>query len=392
MVKPLRICLVSSAFRPYPSGLSEHVYYLALNLHRAGHAVTVLTTDFARAKPDREPFTVVRCGRALRIPMNGSFATLPVGLRLKSQVHHLITAGNFDIVHCHGLYWPEISYWALRYSRAINLVTFVSAGFRIRRFGAGLYRRLFRKHLGRIHARIAVSHRARLAAEPYVPGHYHIIPCGVDLERFRPDQPPPQTHAEFFAPGRRIVLFVGRLDRRKGIDVLLKAFALITQRLSNVWLAVIGNGPLMKAANSLARRLDIADRTLFVGEISPAELPNWYACADLYCSPALGGETLGIVLLEAMASGTPVIASRIPGYSETIRDGIDGLLFQPGDPVALSHTALRILTDSGLSEQFRRAGRARAARYAWPVVCAETLKLYAELLASKPSARASNSN
>jgi phosphatidylinositol alpha-mannosyltransferase len=139
----------------------------------------------------------------------------------------------------------------------------------------------------------------------------------------------------------------------------------------------------------LARSLGLSDCVTFHGRPPDADVPRWFAGADLYCSPALGGETLGIVLLEAMACGAPTIASRIPGYDETIRDGTDGLLFTPGNAAALADTAASVLLDAGLSARLRAAGPTRAAGYAWPRVCAQTLELYQELLAARSSSSTS---
>jgi phosphatidylinositol alpha-mannosyltransferase len=385
--RPLRVCLVSAAYHPYPSGVSEHVRHLALGLHRLGQDVAVLTTHFPGDEHNPDPFPVTRFGRAVLVPMNGSYATVPVGLRLGAQVRRYLAGREFDIVHCHGLHWPEIAYWALRHSRSVNIVTFVTAGFRIHTAGSGLYRFLFRGHLGRIRARIAISERARAAAEPYVPGDWRIIPCGVDTERFRPGLPPPGCVGPDASSVKRdapLILFLGRLDRRKGLAVLLRALPLIRSRVPGARLAVVGSGPLESEARRLARALHIAGAVEFAGRPTDEDLPRWFANADLYCSPALGGETLGIVLLEAMASGAPTIASRIPGYDETIRDGIDGLLFAPGNAAALADAAIRVLCDPGLSTRLRAAGPARAAGYAWPRVCAQTLELYRELLDRRP--------
>ena len=319
---------------------------------------------------------VTRFGRALLIPMNRSYATLPVGLRMPGQVKRFLTEGNFDIVHCHGVFWPEISYWAIRHSRSVNLVTFLTAGFKIHTEGASLFRALFRSQLAKIHGRIAISRRAREAAEPYLPGEFRIIPCGIDLNRFQPPPPAPTGHQTH---GRRI-LFVGRLDARKGLDVLLRAFPSVLKALPDVRIAVVGSGPMEQSSRQTAEGLGISRSVDFLGTARPEDLPRLYADCDVYCAPGLGGETLGIVLLEAMASGTPVVASRIPGYDETIRDGIDGILVPPSEPEALSSALVSILTDEPRRQTLAAAGLARAQEYAWPKVALRTLEFYRELL------------
>ncbi len=389
-MKPrLRICLVSAAYRPYPSGVSEHVHHLAESLRDLDQDVHILTTSFGHSIPrSLDPSTpsslpVTRFGRAVLVPMNRSYATVPVGLRMATQVKRFLAGGRFDVVHCHGMFWPEISYWAIRHSRSVNLVTFLTAGFRIHTEGAGLFRLLFRNHLARIHGRIAISQRARQAAEPYAPGEFRIIPCGIDLGRFKPT-PNPGT-PEPRNPATPTVLFLGRLDARKGLDVLLRALPAVLKSVRGARLMVVGRGPMDKRARQTAGDLGISGSVEFLGPAPPDELPYLYAECDVYCAPGLGGETLGIVLLEAMASGAPVVASRIPGYDETVRDGVDGILVPPGEPEALASALVGILTDEPRRKTLTAAGLARAREYAWPKVAQETLDYYRELLSEKGS-------
>jgi phosphatidyl-myo-inositol alpha-mannosyltransferase len=399
-VRPLRICLVSAAYRPYPSGVSEHVHHLALGLRDLGQDVSILTTSYERdkgskgvrekvEKPESEHsiprsldpsissgLSVTRFGRALLIPMNRSYATVPVGLRMSGQVKRFLTAGGFDIVHCHGLFWPEISYWAIRHSRSVNLVTFLTAGFKIHTTGAGLFRTVFARQLAKIHGRIAISRRARAAAEPYVPGEFRIVPCGIDLNRFKPRDRTPHPLT---------ILFLGRLDARKGIEVLLQALPAVLRSVPGTRLTVAGRGPMEPTARQLADRLGVAASVDFVGAVNQEKLPGLYAGCDVYCAPGLGGETLGIVLLEAMATGAPVVASRIPGYDETIRDGIDGVLVPPSEPEALSSALVGLLLDEPRRRQLAAAGLERAREYAWPKVALRTLDFYRELLSGMGS-------
>jgi phosphatidylinositol alpha-mannosyltransferase len=315
--------------------------------------------------------------------MNRSYATVPVGLRMSGQVKRFLAQGNFDVVHCHGVFWPEISYWAIRHSRSVNLVTFLTAGFRIHTEGATLFRTLFRKQLAKIHGRIAISGRAREAAEPYLTGEFRIIPCGIDLNRFHPV--PSLGPHEPRNPVRPTVLFVGRLDERKGLEVLLRAFPAVRKSVPDVRMTVVGSGPMEQRARRTAEELGIAASVDFLGPASPEDLPRLYAGCDVYCAPGLGGETLGIVLLEAMASGAPVVASRIPGYDETVRDGIDGILVPPAEPDALSSALVSILTSESRRRTLAAAGIERAQEYAWPKVAQRTLEFYLELLATRPA-------
>lgn len=400
------MCLVSAAYHPYPSGISEHVSHLAKALSELGAKVEVLTTRYAATHDDSsEPVPVTRVGRARMVPLNGSYATMPTGLALPRQVERYFAERTFDVVHCHGVFWPELSYWSIRHSRAVHVVSFLSSGFGNTGPGGGLHRRVFARHLARIDGRVALSERARRTYAPYVPGDCRIIPSGVDLTRFRPgarplaaeplrDASPGASAAADPAAATRAagavlaagagILFVGRLDRRKGLEVLLRAMPSVLRSVPVARLTVVGSGPGDSSARALVRSLALEDRVTFVGRVSREALPGHYSAADVYCSPALGGESFGIVLLEAMASGVPVVASDIPGYDETVERDIDGVLVPPGDPRGLSEGLVRVLRGGSLALRLREAGRRKAARHAWPTIGARTLALYEELLGGVP--------
>lgn len=182
------------------------------------------------------------------------------------------------------------------------------------------------------------------------------------------------------SPRPLTILFLGRLDARKGLEVLLRALPTVLKSVPDVRLTVVGRGPMDKRARQTAAELGILGSVEFLGPAPPDDLPRLYAGCDVYCAPGLGGETLGIVLLEAMASGTPVVASRIPGYDETVRDGADGILVPPGEPEALASALVGILADEPRRKTLAAAGLARAREYAWPKVAQQTLDYYRELL------------
>jgi phosphatidylinositol alpha-mannosyltransferase len=184
-------------------------------------------------------------------------------------------------------------------------------------------------------------------------------------------------------PGRRTILFLGRLDERKGLEVLLRAFPVVRKLVPDVRMTVVGTGPMEQRARRTTEELGIAAAVDFLGPASPDDLPRLYAGCDVYCAPGLGGETLGIVLLEAMASGAPVVASRIPGYDETVRDGIDGILVPPADPNALASALVAILTDESRRRALTAGGLERVQEYAWPKVALRTLDFYHELLSAR---------
>jgi phosphatidylinositol alpha-mannosyltransferase len=370
----LGICIVSSAYRPYPSGVSEHAHHLAVALRDRGHAVDILTGSYPGSGPGTPGIT--RLGRTLILPANRSRFTLPIGVRLPAQVRRYFSGRRFDIVHCHGIFPPELAYWATIHTRAPVVVTFHTSGLQLPGFIPAGFRRLFAGLRGRVRARIAVSEAGRRWAEAWFPGKYHVIPNGVDLNRFHPGAMLPPEAASL----QPYLLFVGRLEQRKGLEVLLRAMPAILVRVPRIRLVVVGSGPLETSCRRLASRLDIAGRVHFLGGIDGDDLPGWYAGAELYVSPALSGEAMGIVLIEAMASGVPVVAADIAGYDEVVTTGLDGLLVPPGNPGALAAAVGELLADPDRRSRLAGAGRERARHYAWPRVAQQVEAVYREVL------------
>lgn len=364
----LSICQVSAAYYPYPSGLSEHVHHLSRALCRRGHQVEILTTAFgSETIPEAN---VTRFGRAFLLPANKSYATVPLGWNMSGRVKSYLQQHTFDIVHLHGILPPEISFWALHHSRAVNVVTFHSVGFRTSRLAALLCRTVLRRWNQRLHGRIVESQAALRFTRPYFPGEYRVIPPGVDIERFRSKQ----------GPVGATILFVGRLDERKGLTVLLRALPEVRKAISGVRLVVVGRGPMRDEAQRIVRRLGIQELVDFRGFVPNEQLPEYYARADIFCAPSLGGEAFGIVLLEAMASGLPVVASDISGYNEVVRDEENGLLVSPGNPADLAAALCRLLTDHGLRQQLGQTGRQYAEQHSWQNIAERIEGYYFELL------------
>jgi phosphatidylinositol alpha-mannosyltransferase len=291
---------------------------------------------------------------------------------MSGQVRRYMAEYEFDVVHLNGIFPPDISFWALKHSRAVNVLTFHTVAFATSPLAARLCRVLFGRYNRLVHGRIAVSNGALEFIRPYFPGGYRVIREGVDLRRFRPGPDRPE-------PARRI-LFLGRLEPRKGLVVLLRALPQVLRAIPDAQLEIAGTGPLETEARALVRRLGIGSSVSFLGYLPGAELPACYARADVYCAPALGGEAFGIVLLEAMAGGAAVVASDITGYNEVVEPGTSGLLVPPGDSPALARAIIRLLTDPDLRIRLRTGGLVRAEHHSWPRVTADIVNYYRELL------------
>jgi len=369
----LKICIVSDPYYPYPSGVSEYTYYLAKYLRRLGHTVKVVTTHFPK---DRSEADVIRFGRVLMIPLNKSYATMSFGMKIPINIRDFIKMGSFDIIHMNGPFPPSMSFFALHYSNTANVSALLSAGFNFSRIGSGIIKMIFRKYNNKTDAVIALSPTARDSYSAYIPGQYHIIPPGVDEEIFN-DRVEPITG---LPPGKPKILFLSRLDERKGALKLLQALPIVRRDFPDCRLIIAGKGPLEDQCRRLAGQLGLENAVHFAGFIRNRDIPRYYAAADVYCSPALGGESFGIVLLEAMAVGTPVCAGRIPGYQDVIRDGENGQLFDPQNPADIAHVLVQVLKDPGLQRSLRRNGMAFVKNYTWKAVARRIEGVYLEAI------------
>ena len=374
----MRILLVTSAYYPYPSGVSEHVHHQANELQALGHSVSILTTHYKLGIEDKVEtnIPVERFGHAILIPGNMSFATLPVGLRMPFQVRNHLKE-NLDIIHMHGVFPPEIGFWALHYSRTVNVATFLTYSEKGPFLPTTLIHKIFRNYIKKLNGKIAISNACKSSIERYIPGDYRVIPSGVDINRFSPENEPLEEFKDFDCP---ILLFLGRLDKRKGLTVILKALPVVLKEFGKLKLVVVGRGPELSSAKKMVKELGIEGAVLFKGYVSKQALPRYYASCQIFISPALGGEALGIVLLEAMASGKSVIASNIAGYNEVISDGNNGILFPVGDHQALAQQIIMVLDKQDLRGCLEKNGRATSLAYSWKEVARRVEYYYYELL------------
>lgn len=379
----MRILLVSSSYRPYPSGVSEHIHHLAQELSRLGHQTHILTTNYPQISTNsylpsasREPFSITRLGRALVLPSNRSHFVLPVGYKLPYQVKRFFSNNRFQIVHCHGVFPPELAYWAIKYATFPVVVTFHTVRKQFPTCFRKSFQALFPKIAQKIRAKIAVSQVSRNWSEAWFPGNYHIIPNGVDINIFRPDVPP----AAVLSRAQQFILYVGRLDARKGLLVLLSALPAILKFHPKVKLVVVGTGPLVHRARKLCTILNIERSVIFAGQVAPEELPGYYSGCTVFVSPALSGEAMGIVLLEALASGRPIVASAIPGYTEVLTHNETGILVPPNNPDALANAIIQLLDFPELRQRLSQQGLAYVAKFAWPVIAKKVEEVYQSLL------------
>jgi phosphatidylinositol alpha-mannosyltransferase len=373
--RPLRICLISAAYRPYPSGVSEHVHHLAEALRDLGHELRILTTSYPQFGEGASALPVTRFGRAILIPGNGSYTTLPFGFGLPFQVPLFLRRHQVDLIHCHGAFPLDLGYWALAGTRLPAVVTFHTLSRPPVEPLLRIFRGLFDGLNRRISARIAVSQAGGEYARRFFPGDYRVIPNGVDLDRFHQDVTIPAA----MRGDRPTVLYVGRFNKRKGLPVLLQAMPRVIAAVPSVRLVAVGDGVMEAECRRLVRDLGIREHVAFPGRVTAEEIPGYYAGCTVFCSPATGGEAMGIVLLEALAAGRPVVASDIAGYNEVVTTGVDGLLVPAGDPLALSSALNQALLSPDLRAALSARARARAGEFAWPDIARRVEQVYREV-------------
>lgn len=373
----MRIGIVSQSYYPRYGGVTEHVHSTALELRRRGHDVHVITSRFRHGEtPDTNG--VIRLGYNVLVPFNRAFVDFTVGMRLRGQLRRVFRAHEFDLIHTHCPTAPSLPILAIQTASCPQVGTFHTTG------GRNLLQDAFQPMLTRVverlDARIAVSHTAVETARLYYPGDYTVIPNGVDTERFHPTRPP---FAEWRDPDHVNVLFVGRLDPRKGLQVLLEAMPEIVKRTGGrARLLVVGDSYLRPRFEASVAR-EARDHVRFLGHVPSADLARWYTTGDVFVSPATGNESFGIVLAEAMASGCPVVASDIPGYRSVVNTEECGALVPPGDVAALAETIVRLAGDPERRRALSCRGRERSLDFAWPRVTDRIEAVYRDVLSRR---------
>jgi phosphatidyl-myo-inositol alpha-mannosyltransferase len=376
----VKLALVSPYDFAYPGGVTEHVAHLAEQFLARGHDVHIVAPS---SDDEAEPISSIdapihRIGRVVSIPANGSVARITLSLRSYLQAKRLLQEEQFDLIHLHEPMMPALPLTVLRHSTATNVGTFHA--FRNTPltyfYGKPILRPFFRK----LHGHIAVSSAARDFVGEYFRADYRVIPNGIDFPRFNTRYPP----LEQLADGRPTVLFVGRLEKRKGLKFLLRAWPKVLERQPNARLVVVGRGrPLEGYRRFAARQGWSPSDVVFAGYVAAEDLPRYYQSCDVFCAPNTGQESFGIVLLEAMAAGAPIVASDIPGYRDVVSDGEQGLLVEPKNPGAIADAVLRLLANPELRANMRRTGQDNARAYDWPRVATEVLDYYFEVLARR---------
>ena len=375
----MKIALVTPYEYPYPGGVTEHVAHLDHYFREQGHTVTIIAPSSEDAGGVED--NVIRISKSIvSLSFSGSTSRITLSPRIYRAVKRLLKEEQFDVIHLHEPFTPALPLVVLRHSKTVNVGTF-HAYREEEHLAYELVRPLLKPFMDRLDARICVSESARELVSLHFPGDYLVIPNGIDMQRFGPQVQP----IEKYVDGRPTVLFVGRLDKRKGFRYLMRAMPYVFQAVPEARLLVVGafdkedKEPFVRYA-----RMHHLSSVRFVGRVSPAELPRYYASCDVFCAPSTGFESFGIVLLEAMAAGKPIVATDIPGYRSVLDDGQEGLLVEPENERALADATVRLLADPATRREMGERGRRKAARFDWPIIAGQILELYERLLHRPP--------
>jgi phosphatidyl-myo-inositol alpha-mannosyltransferase len=370
----MRIGMVCPYSLDVPGGVQSHVLQLAGVMRARGHEVSVL----APASPDTLlPDYVVSAGRAVPIPYNGSVSRLQFSPAVHGRVRRWLADGEFDVLHLHEPNAPSLSMWALRVAEGPIVATFHTST--TKSLTLTVFQGVLRPWHEKIVGRIAVSDVARRWQMEALGSDAVEIPNGVDVNSLA-SAPLLDGYPR---PGKT-VLFLGRYDEpRKGMAILLDALPKVVERFGDVQLLIVGRGDEDQLRGQAG---GLVENIRFLGLVDDAAKASAMRSADVYCAPNTGGESFGIVLVEAMAAGTPVVASDLDAFRRVLRDGEVGSLV-PVDPpelhaAALADALIAVLADDVLREHYLAAASETVGRYDWSVVAGQIMRVYETVAAS----------
>ncbi|MEE1810707.1 glycosyltransferase family 4 protein [Streptomyces sp. BE133] len=362
-----------------PGGVQFHIRDLAEHLIRLGHQVSVL------APADDEtplPPYVVSAGRAVPVPYNGSVARLNFGFLSAARVRRWLHDGTFDVIHIHEPTSPSLGLLACWAAQGPIVATFHTSNPRSRAMIAAYP--ILQPALEKISARIAVSEYARRTLVEHLGGDAVVIPNGVDVGFFAAAEPKAEWQSKAARSsvegdgGRReggTIGFIGRIDEpRKGLPVLMRALPAILAARPDTRLLVAGRGDEEEAVASLPEKM--RERVEFLGMVSDEDKARLLRSVDVYVAPNTGGESFGIILVEAMSAGAPVLASDLDAFAQVLDLGAAGELFANEDADALASAAIRLLGDPERRTELRERGTAHVRRFDWSTVGADILAVY----------------
>jgi phosphatidyl-myo-inositol alpha-mannosyltransferase len=374
--RPLRIGICASYDLGKAGGVNTHIRAQAAALRRLGHDVCIFGATSGPLAPGE-----VSLGGCVSLVIGDTETGFGIDPRSWWTSKRLLRDRRFDVLHMHEPLMPLHSWFVLWQSDVPVVATFHTYRSQGHRWYPQ-YRWIFDPLMKRLAARLAVSEAAKRTVAAHFPGEYEVVPNAIDVERFAS----PAARPSLMPGGRPYVLYVGRLEPRKGIDRLLRAMATVRRRVPCAQLVVVGDGPDRAALEMAAHHMEAG--VLFAGRVNDDDLPGFYSAADVVCSPALGDESFGIVLLEAMAAGRPIVATNIAGYAELLAPAGCARLAAVDDPDSLAREICLVLEDASLARTLGLRGAKAAKRYDWKVVAKRLEEIYYGITPVRPTASA----
>jgi phosphatidylinositol alpha-mannosyltransferase len=361
---PLRIGICAPYDLGLHGGVNTHIRAQAAALRRLGHEVSVFGAS-SMPLTDGE----VSLGPCVSLVIGNTETGFGADPRSWRRVRQFFRARRFDVLHMHEPLMPLMPWFVLWQSTAPVVATFHTYRDQGHRWYPR-YRRIFEPLMSRVRVRLAISDAARRTVSPHFPGEYEIVPNGIDVDRFaRPAARPPDMQ-----PNERHVLYVGRLEPRKGVEHLIHAMAAVQRTRHDARLVVVGGGPDRESLERAAH--DAGITATFAGRVPDSELLGYYQSADVVCSPALGDESFGLVLLEAMAARKPIVATRIAGYTELLEGTGAARLVEAGDPAGMARAIAELLDNPVRARALGERGAAIAREYDWGTIARRLESIY----------------
>ena len=374
----MKIALVSPYDFAYPGGVARHITCMEKYFTGMGHQVKIIAPTSHPVNDFGDRF--IALGTPRPVPSSGSIARITLSLNLDSKIKSILEEEKFDIIHLHEPLVPTLCTSILRLSDTVNIGTFHASGSKPSyRWFQPFAKLLMERWFHRLDGKIAVSRPAMEFANRHFPGTYHIIPNGIDVQHFSPDVAP----IDELCDGKLNILFVGRMEKRKGVGYLLGAYQQVRRKFPNSRLILVGPGVRLRHKYEKYVADNGLKDVLFIGAVEYKELPRYYQTADVFCAPATGQESFGVVLLEAMALGKPVVASNIPGYASVLTHGEEGVLVPPKDANSLAQAIISLLGNESLRAQMGEKGKKKSANYCWEHVARKVMDYYTEVLSEK---------
>ncbi|MEV0385083.1 glycosyltransferase family 4 protein [Nonomuraea sp. NPDC050643] len=361
----MRVGIVCPYSWDMPGGVKQHIDDLAQALIAQDHDVSVIAPA---ADDDELPPYVTGAGRAVPVPYNGSVARMSFGFISAARVRRWVRTGGFDVLHIHEPLIPSLGVLACWAAKGPIVATFHASFTRSRAIAVA--EPLLRSALEKLSGRIAVSDAARKSLVEQFGGDTVLIPNGVTVSRYTEAEP-----LDGWGPDGSTLGFLGRMDEeRKGLPILLDAFNTLAAERADVKLLIAGPGDAKDVYERV--RKPYHDRVTVLGMVSEADKIRAYHSVDVFCAPNTRGESFGIVLAEAMASGATVLASDIPAFRKVLGDGQAGALFANGDPGSLAREAAALLDAPERRVKLAEEALVAVRKYDWSTVARDVVRVY----------------